>query len=60
MNGFYLLYFSNEKEKNTIITSGKGTKILLSLPWARHCEKGSFIYILTYRKSNSNDRILLA
>lgn len=33
INGFYLLYFSNEKEENTILTSGKGTKFLY---WVFH------------------------
>lgn len=28
VNGFYLFYFSNEKEKSTVLTGGKGTNIL--------------------------------
>lgn len=59
INEFYLLHFSNEKKTNTILISGSSTNILLSLSWARPCERGSFMHILTFRNSN-NDRILLA
>lgn len=58
INGFYMLFFSNEKEKKATLTRGKGTNILWSLLWATHCKR-DFLYILTFRKGNNNDRILL-
>lgn len=36
INGLYLLYSSNKKEKNTFLAKGEDTNILWSLPQGRH------------------------